>query len=304
MARTRIDYVLASQGLEPWFKYSDIQPEYRGSDHCPVYADFHDTIEIMGADGSSKTVNIRDHLISDMLDDKSQVAAKNFDEFSNKQKKLSSFFSSKRSVDADESYQSQSPSIPPKNSSVSLESPLSEISSDTSVSSQPVKSASTSNVSTSTMTLPRKKLKPTITKPITPPNQKSISAFFTSSPAKKHSASQVLSDSSDPASSVQQTDDNEEFVDIDLLMKQHQQSVQVGNQWNALFTPRRSVPICSVHKEPCKEFVVNKKGPNHGRRFYLCSRPVGPQGEADSIEYRCNYFIWQTEFDKKRSATK
>lgn len=271
---TRIDYVLASQGLEPWFKYSDIQPNYRGSDHCPVYADFHDTIEITNADGSTQKVDIRDRLTSDMLEDKSQIAAKNFDEFSNKQKKLSSFFSSKRSIDADGSEQHQSASIPLNNTPVPLESPLTGNSSDTSSSSQPVKSKSTSNVSSSPISQSRKKFKPTITKPITPPNQKAISAFFTPSPAKKQSASQVSNLGSEPASSVQPTDDNgdEEFVDIDLLMKQHQQTVQAGHQWNALFTPRSSVPTCNVHKEPCKEFVVNKKGPNHGRRFYLCSR--------------------------------
>ncbi|EIE88801.1 hypothetical protein RO3G_13512 [Rhizopus delemar RA 99-880] len=37
---TRIDYVLASHGLQPRFVYADIQPQIIGSDHCPVYADF------------------------------------------------------------------------------------------------------------------------------------------------------------------------------------------------------------------------------------------------------------------------
>lgn len=63
----------------------------------------------------------------------------------------------------------------------------------------------------------------------------------------------------------------DEFVDVELLIKQHEQTVKAGTQWNALFKPR-SAPMCNVHKETCKEFVVNKKGVNHGRRFYLCSR--------------------------------
>lgn len=45
------------------------------------------------------------------------------------------------------------------------------------------------------------------------------------------------------------------------------------SQWSALFTPR-PIPKCKVHNEPCKEYRVNKPGPNQGRRFYLCSRYI------------------------------
>ena len=35
---------MATQGLLKWIKGADIQPEVKGSDHCPVYIDFHDSI--------------------------------------------------------------------------------------------------------------------------------------------------------------------------------------------------------------------------------------------------------------------
>lgn len=54
---TRIDYILCSPGLRPWVKGGDIQAKVYGSDHCPVYIDLHDSIELDG-----RTVHIRDML--------------------------------------------------------------------------------------------------------------------------------------------------------------------------------------------------------------------------------------------------
>lgn len=41
---TRIDYVLITPGLLPWIKHSATAPQIKGSDHCPVYIDLHDSI--------------------------------------------------------------------------------------------------------------------------------------------------------------------------------------------------------------------------------------------------------------------
>lgn len=46
---TRIDFVLVTPGLLPWIKAADTLPSIKGSDHCPVFVDFHD--EITDADG-------------------------------------------------------------------------------------------------------------------------------------------------------------------------------------------------------------------------------------------------------------
>ena len=78
--------------------------------------------------------------------------------------------------------------------------------------------------------------------------------------------------------------------------------------WSALFTPV-SPPLCAVHGEPAKEYRVNKPGPNKGRTFYLCARPVGPgydkgrserRREEVNHQYKCDFFKWTS--DVKREA--
>ncbi|TEA20964.1 DNA-(apurinic or apyrimidinic site) lyase 2 [Colletotrichum sidae] len=41
---SRIDYVLCSSGIQPWFSDSNIQEGLMGSDHCPVYAMIEDVV--------------------------------------------------------------------------------------------------------------------------------------------------------------------------------------------------------------------------------------------------------------------
>lgn len=292
---------MASKGLEPWFQYSDIQPDFRGSDHCPVYADFHDVIERSDPEGKTVTDHIRNHLTSDGCSDPCQIAAINFEEFSNKQKKLSNFFSAKRPADDDHASlnsqasttasqpstfdssenngASQTVGATPKTDSpiMTVELPTQDSNFDTMTQvngKNPVATEKTSYFSNTK----RKKLSVSKSKSPVGSNQSSLSSFFTKSATIKTSTSSSVSDSStntSPAADIctspidKQRDD--EYVDIEQLVKQHEQTVKAGTQWNALFTPRK-VPTCNVHKEPCKEFMVNKKGVNHGRRFYLCSR--------------------------------
>ncbi|GLA12458.1 class II abasic (AP) endonuclease [Aspergillus niger] len=52
---SRIDYVLCSLDMQDWFCDSNIQEGLMGSDHCPVYAMFKETVNIGG-----KQLNIRD----------------------------------------------------------------------------------------------------------------------------------------------------------------------------------------------------------------------------------------------------
>jgi AP endonuclease-2 len=95
----RIDYILLTKGLLPWFKHGDIQPDVRGSDHCPVFIDLYDEITL--PDG--QILRLVDKLAP--LDkvglhrDPPPISTKHWDEFSGKQKLLSTFFS-KRSTTA------------------------------------------------------------------------------------------------------------------------------------------------------------------------------------------------------------
>ncbi|KAG9300268.1 hypothetical protein G9A89_011341 [Geosiphon pyriformis] len=67
------------------------------------------------------------------------------------------------------------------------------------------------------------------------------------------------------------------------------QRLDVKDQWKALFTPP-PVPKCKVHGEPCKSNRVNKTGQNNGRKFYVCSRPIG-----SSQNDRCDFFEWASK---------
>ncbi|KAI0630732.1 Endonuclease/exonuclease/phosphatase [Trametes polyzona] len=86
-----------------------------------------------------------------------------------------------------------------------------------------------------------------------------------------------------------------------------QQQKTKSAAWSELFAPVRP-PRCLVHGEPARMYTVNKQGPNKGKTFFLCSRPVGPgydKGKAERLRdevdhrYRCNYFKWTSEVRKE-----
>jgi len=90
---TRIDYILLTKGLLPWFKHGDIQPTIHGSDHCPVFVDLHDEIQLP----SGEMVKIRDAMrYDDAKRQPPRISAAFWIEF--KQKLLSNFFTSKKSA--------------------------------------------------------------------------------------------------------------------------------------------------------------------------------------------------------------
>lgn len=60
--------VLVSKGLLPWVKSANICPEIKGSDHCPVFIEFHDEIVLPGASAPTR--------ISDLLNATSTPHAK------------------------------------------------------------------------------------------------------------------------------------------------------------------------------------------------------------------------------------
>ena len=98
---TRIDYILLTKGLLPWFKHGDIMPAIKGSDHCPVYIDLHDEIET--SEGRKKTLREELRMGDGRRDGEERrmpprLSARCWDEFSGKQKLLSSFFGKRSEV--------------------------------------------------------------------------------------------------------------------------------------------------------------------------------------------------------------
>lgn len=79
--------------------------------------------------------------------------------------------------------------------------------------------------------------------------------------------------------------------------------------WSSLFTAPPP-PRCPSHQEPAKSYRVNKRDSknNYGRKFWLCSRDVGPgyeKGFASSEhgreggEYRCGFFMWNSDYERE-----
>jgi len=60
-------------------------------------------------------------------------------------------------------------------------------------------------------------------------------------------------------------------------------------------------PRCKSHNLICLLRTVLKKGPNKGRRFYVCPLPNGAPGQKGA---RCNYFTWATASGKPLLAKK
>jgi len=87
----QIDYILVTKGLLPWVKHGDIQPSIKGSDHCPIYVDFHEEIEVGG-----QKLNLREKMLgSDPPKQPPRIATRYWDEYSGKQTMLSNFFEKK-----------------------------------------------------------------------------------------------------------------------------------------------------------------------------------------------------------------
>lgn len=114
---TRIDYILVTPGLLPWIKDSKTLPQIKGSDHCPVYADFHDSITTQ--DGQTlrlwEQINPPGRTPEGPTPDPPAFAGRFWPEFAHKL--LSSFFGGKASQQ-----QSPSPSSQPTPSASSITS--------------------------------------------------------------------------------------------------------------------------------------------------------------------------------------
>ena len=99
---SRIDFVLVSESMQPWIKDGNIQEGLLGSDHCPVFADFHDNVQVeQGERALSDVVNPRGTFVNGVrkLDWKIQsvpeFSAKRMPEFDKRRSIMSMFSATK-----------------------------------------------------------------------------------------------------------------------------------------------------------------------------------------------------------------
>ncbi|KAJ7597609.1 Endonuclease/exonuclease/phosphatase [Mycena floridula] len=298
---TRIDYVLATPGLLPWIKGSDIMPSIKGSDHCPVYLDLHDEIEV-----DEVKVKLKDLMSSER--EPPRTAARFWDEYSGKQKVLDSFFGKKGATPAP-------PPIPIASSSSTLStetlpttfkrktSPTIDTSPEKKLKpNSPGPKASTSTASSS-KTKPKK-----TTKDETVPKQVKLSTFFSKGKAKGEDEDIGAVDVDADyrfALSLQSSESEPEPIKS-LSHSPSSSSKASAQSWSTILAPLQK-PLCTIHQEPAKELKVTKAGPNKNKSFWICARPVGPgydKGRAerprDEVDHRwkCDFFKWSSDVRK------
>lgn len=287
---TRIDYILASEGLLKWIKHCDIRPDIYGSDHCPVVAELHDEINDP-LKGSIKLWDVMNPGRTQGQDiDPPKLAAINS---YGGQGSLGGWV-----------VKGGAPSGQPLAPSPAAPSP-----SPVTKSPKPKPSLSTS----SNKLKPQMKPKKEVAKSKRDNSQTKLGFFF--APQNKEpvmTAAYTIDTASTKAPELATADTLEPLPppspsEEDSLLEGEYDAASVSDvptqSWNDIFQAK-DVPVCVVHKEPAKEYTVNKPGPNHGRRFWLCSRPVGKgydQGRSKTArsevntEYRCDFFVWSKQ---------
>lgn len=332
----------------------------KGSDHCPVWVDLWDEIEVeVGQDGerTKETIRLKDVMHVGEAREAPRLAAKYWEEYSGKQKLLSSFFGNGKAAakevvipvtanSEEEALVDSSPKTIPLDlildSGVDVpELPLSSQASSaygpsSPSSSPPPATASTSNLSQSTQSTssqphsqPRsqsskKRKKSSDPTPQSKSNEKKkqkvgqtkLSTFF---------AQPSTSSSARSGPTRQENIQAQDQMDADLLLalELSQQPPSLSPHvkppcspsskskstaaWSHLLAPLQP-PLCTVHREPAKEFTVNKAGPNKGKKFFVCARPVGPgydRGKAERLreevdwKWKCDYFKWASDVKKE-----
>ncbi|KZT25196.1 DNase I-like protein [Neolentinus lepideus HHB14362 ss-1] len=318
---TRVDYILTTPGLAKWLKHGDTLPSVKGSDHCPLYIDLHEEI----TRDSGEVVTLHDAMQFGTRKDPPRLASRFWPEYSGKQKLLSSFFAKGANGTAvakspsppkmtAENTQSLSPVFPAPSDAVSAVSNRTKSASSPSTS-QPSRKLAPSNV---TKRNSEEAVDASRTKKRLKPGQAKLSSFFVRPAGKPTPAVVVIGDDNDATKQNQVEADY--LLACELSGSQQdlvEQSEAVSEKgkgkgkekeaWSQLFA-RIEAPKCTIHQEPAKMFTVNKPGPNKGKTFFICSRPVGPgydkgkgarpRDEVDH-QYRCNFFKWAGELKRE-----
>ncbi|KAJ6606923.1 Endonuclease/exonuclease/phosphatase [Mycena sp. CBHHK59/15] len=329
---TRIDYILVTPGLLPWIKAADIQPEIRGSDHCPVFIDLHGEI----VDSHGVTVKLCDVLQAGRNDKgPPRLCAKFWDEYSGKQRLLDTFFGKKgdpvlKSTSAPALHSTSQTSDSPTKSTEqvltlgignSLASPpraTSAVSPSREGADHPQSLSSGSRPQeksvASTSTVSALKRKQDTREPGASSSKRPKKETPKAEKAEQTSLSTFFSKPTPSSPNSKAGVDDMIDADYRLALSLSQESPPPrasGNAnnnkskqlWTSLLAPIQP-PKCIVHDEPTKELTVNKPGSNKGKNFFICARPVGPgydKGKAERLReevdptWRCDFFKWSSE---------
>nr|QIA97807.1 APN2 [Teratosphaeria destructans] len=328
---SRIDFVLVCESMRDWVKDANIQEGLHGSDHCPVYADFKDEVEVDGMQTKlidlmnppntfSAGIRVKDWTIQDSP----AFSAKRMPEF-DRRRSIKSMFAAPSLKKA----QSSAPTAP-THAAPALPS------AEAAPSPSPVKSGTDTPGATplkrkasaiATHAKPIKKQNTSVDAP-KPKGQQSLKGFFQKAPpgARPHEkpipqpprSSRTAPD--DPPSPPQDppasTNEPVQLTTTTLptapdpppttpeapASDPPAQAAQTQKSWHALFA-RPVAPLCDGHGEPCTSMLTRKKGSNQGRSFWMCARPLGPSGAKErGTPWRCATFVWCSDWQGRRGG--
>lgn len=321
---SRIDYVLCSTAMSGWFQDSNIQEGLMGSDHCPVYATTKDIVDwrgeevhivdILNPPGMFKDgKRMRDY---DAAKDPRPTSGKLMTEF-NKRRSIKDMFAKKPAIAT--AKQSSSASISPLETSKAPES----MSPRAKASSQPPEEQTTATkpaIPISPLKSPEKR-RTSIASPAksvkrtrsnisngnsqsSSKGQKTLQGFFATKPTVPKSEPlsttipsppTILSEDSQTSTSLAQSQTSQSQTSFDTIPEPFIDPEASKEGWAKLFSGKPP-PRCE-HGEPCKSFKVKKAGPNCGREFWLCARPLGPTGQKEKgTQWRCPTYIWASDW--------
>ncbi|KAL4740192.1 Endonuclease/exonuclease/phosphatase [Aspergillus similis] len=329
---SRIDYVLCSLDMQDWFSDSNIQEGLMGSDHCPVYAVFKDSIplgdcqshilDIVNPPGVFKNGERQQNYTTKFLLPLSGRLIPEFDRRrsikdmfmrkpSQPSRKMSSPQNSTASFSNEEtSMIARTVTNPPKHSYADAPA---VVPNDTQqkgiVRKRPVR----------TEIPPVKRSKSASSQIVTPTvGQSTLKGFFKPkcTPVVEPEDFMLSKDEGQgsaecPAISSQQDVTKETLKSAldpekaptpmtPVLFKEDTgfiDPVASKQDWSKLFT-KKPPPKCGEHGEVCISLKTKKPGPNFGRTFWICPRPLGPSGNKEKgTEWRCSTFIWANDWD-------
>lgn len=333
----RIDYVVCSHEIKEWFSDSNIQEGLMGSDHCPVYAVTKGNILI---DGVQKHILDLMNPPGMFLDGIRQVewSSKNLLPMSGKliqefdrRRNIRDMFTRKVSIPREKSSvdevsldETRTPAI---SSQLSASSTLNgivpesyEASSYSSTVSNsvilPITSTSTNNKRSSNteaqspVTKRSKSASQSLTSSASSKGQQSLKGFFMAktpnTPQLKSTTSNTIDSASAAPKQPEKLDSTASSLTVspsksDFSFEDEAANFEVRQSWGKLFA-KPIAPKCE-HNEPCKTMLTKKPGINCGRSFWMCNRPLGPNGRQEKgTQWRCHTFIWASDWDARDTS--
>ncbi|KAL4906918.1 hypothetical protein BDW74DRAFT_130141 [Aspergillus multicolor] len=334
---SRIDYVLCSLGMKDWFSDSNIQEGLMGSDHCPVYAVFKDRVplgegeshilDIVNPPGVFKDGERQQDYTTKFL---LSISGRLIPEF-DRRRNIKDMFMRKPSQPSQKLLSPQKPIPSPHTEDANMIAkttvdPSNTSNADTSVimpnaspqtgtvrkrpvrtENPPVKRSKSATSQAITPTAGQSTLKGFFKPKSTPAVEPKVSALSKNgelglcdpsltSPSKPSSQPGLESQDSEPAlvprkvstpTSTAPPKGDTSFID----------PVASKEGWSKLLT-KKPPPKCGEHDEQCISLKTKKPGPNFGRTFWICPRPLGPSGNKErGTEWRCPTFIWANDWD-------